>query len=268
MEYVELPPPPGLRHLVHCFWFLRSDHPVSRPQPVVPDGRPELIVHLGEPFARLERDGRWRPQARVLVAGQLLAPIALQPAGPAEVCGIRFTTAGAGNLFPSLPELTGAVEPLVAVNPRLAARLWDAAQASSGRRARVAAMARVLAAFEGDRAEPTVPCAVSALDAPDAPPVQVLARSLGLTTRTLERRVLRATGLSPVALRSVCRFRRAFHLLRGAPPGHWGRVAADSGYADQSHMNRAFRRFAGTSPARFLSGQADLALAFASQGSA
>jgi len=69
MRYEELPPPALWRESVECFW--NAVDPVPRldrpPEHIVPDGCPELIVHLGEPFSR-RLDGRWRraPTARYL----------------------------------------------------------------------------------------------------------------------------------------------------------------------------------------------------------
>ena len=74
------------------------------------------------------------------------------------------------------------------------------------------------------------------------------ADDLGWTTRTLHRRCLTAFGYGPSVLRRVLRFRRAVALLRaGVAPAD---VAARAGYADQPHLSRDVRAFAGVSPAR------------------
>ena len=70
--------------------------------------------------------------------------------------------------------------------------------------------------------------------------------TLGWTTRTLHRRCLTAFGYGPSVLRRVLRFRRAVALLRaGVAPAE---VAARAGYADQPHLSRDVRAFAGVSP--------------------
>jgi len=77
------------------------------------------------------------------------------------------------------------------------------------------------------------------------------ADALGWTTRTLHRRSLAAFGYGPATLRRVLRFRRALALLRaGVAPAD---VAARTGYADQPHLSREVRAFAGASPARTMS---------------
>ncbi|MEW5853648.1 MAG: helix-turn-helix domain-containing protein [Myxococcota bacterium] len=77
-----------------------------------------------------------------------------------------------------------------------------------------------------------------------------VARTLSLSERQLERRFLDRVGLTPKKYASLRRFERAVELAQTAPS--LTRVALDAGYYDQSHFIRDFRRFAGTSPSRFL----------------
>jgi AraC-like DNA-binding protein len=68
----------------------------------------------------------------------------------------------------------------------------------------------------------------------------------GLSTRSIERRVLRATGLTRGMIRQIRRADRAVELIsEGAPPLDVAHVA---GYADQSHLTRSLKRFAGRTP--------------------
>lgn len=77
-------------------------------------------------------------------------------------------------------------------------------------------------------------------------PVAGVADELGVGVRTLHRRSLAAFGYPPQVLARVLRFRRAVGLLRaGRPPSQ---VAAEAGYADQAHLSREVRTFAGTTP--------------------
>jgi AraC-like DNA-binding protein len=72
----------------------------------------------------------------------------------------------------------------------------------------------------------------------------------GLTTRSLERRVARATGLSRGATGRIRRAERAVELLsRGVPPSE---VARRTGYADQPHLTRSLRRLVGQTPAEIV----------------
>jgi AraC-like DNA-binding protein len=70
----------------------------------------------------------------------------------------------------------------------------------------------------------------------------------GWSTRSVERRVARATGLNRGAIARIRRAERAVELLSwGMPPAD---VAARTGYADQSHLTRSLRHLVGQSPAQ------------------
>jgi hypothetical protein len=70
----------------------------------------------------------------------------------------------------------------------------------------------------------------------------------GFSTRSLERRVSRATGLSRGAIGRIRRAERAVELLdRGVAPSD---VARRVGYADQPHLTRSLRRFVGQTPSQ------------------
>jgi hypothetical protein len=69
---------------------------------------------------------------------------------------------------------------------------------------------------------------------------------VGLSSRSVERRVARATGLTRGAVRRIRRAERAVELLgRGLPALE---VARRAGYADQPHMTRSLKRFMGQTP--------------------
>jgi AraC-like DNA-binding protein len=233
---------------------------------VVPDARAEIVLHLGEPFRLVDECGAARRQARALAAGQLLGPIRLEPSSEADVVGIRFRSEAAGAaLGPSLADLTGLVAPLAEVNRTMEGRLLDAVARDAAPVHRAAALSAALSRLALKPPGPLVHRAVTALSEASGRParIQRLARALGTTTRTLERRVRDATGLSPGLLLAISRFRRAFRALGRAPAGSWARVAVDSGYYDQAHLIREFRRFAGAPPGRFFQVDAELARALA-----
>ena len=88
-----------------------------------------------------------------------------------------------------------------------------------------------------------------------------IAHQLGWDRRTLGQRVSREFGVNPVTARSIARFDRAQRLIREGTA--LADAAAVSGYADQPHLTRDFKRFIGASPTRWL---ADEQLPFVQDG--
>ena len=77
----------------------------------------------------------------------------------------------------------------------------------------------------------------------------------GLSARSLERRVSRATGLTRGGIRQIRRAEVAVRMLtEGVAPID---VALRAGYADQPHLTRSLRRFVGQTPAEIAASASD-----------
>jgi transcriptional regulator GlxA family with amidase domain len=84
-----------------------------------------------------------------------------------------------------------------------------------------------------------------------AVPIGSLARDVGWSHKHLIRRFMQQVGLTPKTAARLLRFEHVWRGLSDATPAHWDRIAADGGYADQSHLIRDFREFTGATPADF-----------------
>jgi methylphosphotriester-DNA--protein-cysteine methyltransferase len=73
----------------------------------------------------------------------------------------------------------------------------------------------------------------------------------GLSTRAVERRVARATGLTRGAIRQIQRAERAVELLSAGVPAL--DAVRQAGYADQPHLTRSLKRFVGQTPSQIVS---------------
>ena len=74
-------------------------------------------------------------------------------------------------------------------------------------------------------------------------PVSRVADALGMSERQMRRRSLEPFGYGPKTLARVLRLNGAIDLARSGLA--FADVAADSGYADQAHLARDVREFAG-----------------------
>ena len=255
MRYVEMAPPPDLAPWLRCAWVFASSHVAEAPERIVPDGRPELVVHAAEPFAELDEGGRASPQASAIFAGQLTRPLHLRATGASLVVGLRFHPDGAraflGRPLREANDRRVALEAIVPGSTRALAR--DAAAAPDDTsRVEVAyeLVRRRLASAPAFVDAPVRRCVTSLEDDPRVP-LEALLAIAGLGRRQLERRFADAVGLAPAQLAAVLRFRRAFDLLERDARRPWTEAALAAGYYDQSHFIREFRRYVGCKPSEF-----------------
>ena len=228
MSYREHPVPSRWRGLAECLWTSTAQ---SAPEviDVLPDGCMDVVWSGTELF----------------VAGPDTAPHPFTRTAGRSATGVRFHP----GVLPALlgvpaDALRDTRVPLDVLLPGPARR---ATTLLAGGAAAAPVLGRLAAALPGESPDPGVRAAAvrlargaTAADTADA---------LGWTTRTLHRRSLAAFGYGPAVLRRVLRFRRALALLRsGVAPAD---VAVRAGYADQPHLSRDVRAFAGLSPARF-----------------
>jgi methylphosphotriester-DNA--protein-cysteine methyltransferase len=142
--------------------------------------------------------------------------------------GIGFHPDGAARLFgPCMPELSGKFTSVEDISTSLARKLTPALESPDP-------IAMVEAAL------------LSALGSHD--------RSDLLVTEA-------AVGLSPKLFSRLQRFNHVFRVLETSV-SNWAQTAAACGYYDQAHLIRDCKRFSGTTPAKLLAGDGDLARYF------
>jgi transcriptional regulator GlxA family with amidase domain len=86
---------------------------------------------------------------------------------------------------------------------------------------------------------------------PGAATTERVAARHGVSRRQLERRVRALTNRSPKALAALARFTFVRDALWARPDADLRTLALEAGYADQAHLTRDFRRYAGRSSGEF-----------------
>jgi methylphosphotriester-DNA--protein-cysteine methyltransferase len=261
-EYAEFAPRAALRDFVHCLWMFSAPEDAA-PQPIAPDGRPELIVHTRKSYDEVG-DGAARTQAPVIFAGQLTKPLTLAAQADVLVFGVRFRPDGArGFLGFDLDAATDKrIDLAVEHGDAVIAALRGALRAESRVEARLALIedyVETRIAASGRSVDAIVRAAVTALLAGEEP------ATAEISERQLQRRFKAEVGVSPRELQSVLRFRRVFDEIdRPGPPG-WVEAALAAGYFDQPQMARDFRRYLGMSSRHWAMQRAGLARALTSE---
>lgn len=261
-EYKEFPPRADLAHAVNCVWTFEGEDALAD-QPVVPDGRCELILHCADPYHEY-LPGSATPvrQSPLLFAGQVTRPLTLRAFGPVSVVAVRFNPCGARAF------LNSSLAPFTDRRVALASLFGESASALQ---------ARILAAPTAERtaiAQDFVASRITASRRPfDAFIEQCVALiyadrfsdleaeriRAGISARTMQRRFSEIVGVSPRMLAAIVRFRRVFDALQSSDAANWTEAAHAAGYYDLPQLGRDFRRFTGLPPSAFLSSGPGLA---------
>jgi AraC-like DNA-binding protein len=257
VNYSEVPPDASLAARVECLWSLEAGPaPAPAPTRVFPDGCIELIVHVGPAWSWQPEGGEFEVQPDAFVVGQLTRPFRLAPAGDGLAMGARLRAAGArAVLGADLDRLRDAVTPLGEFWGEAPARdLVQRLRAAVDAVERVALMNEALLRHADDThaAHSAIRVAVAMIlekrgDVAIAP----LAREAGWSERHFARRFEREVGCLPRQFARTVRFQHLLALLGSDSKVDWAGLAWDSGFADQAHLIREFRRFTGATPGSF-----------------
>lgn len=221
----------------------------------LPSGNYPLIIVLDHGFALADsrEAGGWRPLRSSFAAGLSSGPSTVASAGAATCMQVDFTPLGAYRFFRcDLDSLTGRVITFDRLAPGFASALDERVADCPTWEARldlleVLVARRILEVPAGDR---RVTAAYHALTASKgALSITTLANRLDLSRKHLNTLFKREIGLSPKRYARNLRFDLAIQCLSSAQDGiSLAQLAADCGYADQSHFTRDFKTFAGETP--------------------
>jgi AraC-like DNA-binding protein len=242
--------PSGPRRLAGVTMAAFGDQtPVLLDVEMVPHPSVMIILNLGEQAVVVD-DGSGGVARQRIVAG--LAPQGVRGQGSAgnfQCLQVRLSPVVAYAVLGAAPELTGAVRALedlwgpdaVRIEERLrAARTWDERF--------VIAETAVARRYDAGRAvDPEVAFCWERIGASRGRArVEQLAAEAGWSRKRLWSRFRAQVGLTPKRAAQLVRFDYAAHrLAAGHSPAA---VAAESGYADQSHLHRDVMAFTGVTP--------------------
>ena len=247
MRYAEYSPSPALARIAECYWILEG-HGTGVPEPIIPDGRIEIILHYGVRFERHHVDGTVERQPASLIVGQILAPMSLGYRGQAGVAAIRLRPAAAravvGGAATDVTNRAVDLEDMFGSTATLRERLALAADDAVRVRLLEAWLGSIVRSGVSDAIEAAVNEMVTSGGAIGLPAV---AQTAGLSVRQLERRFLTDVGVAPKAFARLVRLQAALRCIAEGQP--LAEVAHACGYYDQPHMTRDFSRLAETSPA-------------------
>jgi AraC-like DNA-binding protein len=214
----------------------------------VPHPAVTVFIDLGDGLLVDQASGQ---RLRGSCAAGLVPGVALRGRGREIEClQIRLSPAVAHAVLGASPEISGTVAAFADLWGRDAARFHEQLRAASSWDERFALAEAALAGRQaaGRAVDPEIAFAWERLTASGGQVrVERLAAATGWSRKRLWSRFRSQIGLTPKRAAQLVRFDHAAHrLAAGRRPAL---VAAESGYADQSHLHHEVMAFAGMTPA-------------------
>ena len=258
--------PPDLQGWIRLIWALTADG-TSDDSPeeksgdgaelVVPDGHPELIFNLGDPFAqRAPGQDTFRLQPAAILNGQLRASMMLRATGRVQLVGIRLQPWALGAL--TRTPASRLSDQWIAVGDAGSRLLPDLADALAHCQSHAEAFHTVVAHLRTQLGRTQLPpqrlmSVVSHLSQnATVLDLSVIRNNAGLSERVMQRMFENDVGLTPKQLAKITRIQHAVRARRETAHGTWARAALDAGYYDQSHFNKDFRAIVGCTPTELI----------------
>ena len=250
MDYAEYPAPPDLRRHVRCLWRLRDDTPSDEIQVIYPDGCCELLAELGVPLQMHAVDGEVRSDQPFCFAAQQRGPVRLRAAGPVLCIGIRLQPAASAIVAgPRLAGLRDHAPDLQTLDVAFASAFAAAARLSAKADDPQPLWQFLRPVCDTFLLDAKIEKAVALLDAADGDVrISALAKTLGISLRTLQPRFLATVGMTPKEYARVRRLQALLQSLDEEQPDI-AAAAAMHGYSDQAHATHDLVRWTGTTPA-------------------
>ena len=251
--YVLRRPAAPLREFIEHYWFVldAAGESVDLHVEVFVDARADLIFNFGAPYRREVIAGPTNEIGASNFDAQRLVPIRIEQHGRVRVGGVRFHLGGVGPFTSAhLADRSGRTCPPQMVFGAEATGLEG--ELRGERDPDVAA--RLLDEFflERLRRFGPHPAFFRALDVARASDGSAdfaeMTDAAGLSRRHIERLFARELGFPPKTVARVLRFQRALKGLMTNPDGSLSALATSTGYYDQAHFIRDFKRFTGGIP--------------------
>ncbi|MBE7169028.1 MAG: helix-turn-helix transcriptional regulator [Williamsia sp.] len=258
MIYQEYLPAFPLRKYIDCYWYHVFDGTHTREEPPVqrclPLGSVELIIQTGAKPCFINQRGVWEKSAAVYFTGLYTETAFWKTGVNTPMFSIRLKPEGLWDLFhfPSAL-LVNQVIDAEAVLGKAATQMCNEMLGIDDSSLLIQIAERFLMQWllkrKTDRDYVAEACRLIR-QSPGSFSIETLSQTLYVSKRQLERCFKQQFGTSPKTYQQIIRFRNAYRYARklGLPEVSWVDVSYESGYADQSHLIRDFKKFSGEVP--------------------
>lgn len=241
-------PSPHLSHLIRHFLVLESDHVELMDHHFFPDGNSGMVFHYGSPFKQ-------HPDS--FIYGQVSKFLHIQSTGKIGMLIVVFQPYGS-HLLLGIPahELSDELIPLSELWKTAARDLEEQVISAPDNGKRIEILESFLSKKSGLclEADPIITQSLSMIYADHGlSPIHELNKTLQVSERQLERKFKAHIGVSPKNFSNIIRLQFFLKLFRTtSSEKNLTEIAYESGYYDQAHLIREFRKNVGLSPGQYI----------------
>ena len=234
-------PPDILQNYIYSFWFFRNNTGGEINFPVVPDGRSDIIYYLNNSKKIADLEG---PLITGVMESAKLVPIS----DKMELFGVGFKPGILWYMLKTdMKELKDKMCSLSEINNELPEVLQI--DKNAGDEGIVSCISNKLEEIlSGISLDDSFLKTVKELCNNPEITISELANIGGFSVKTLERSFGRRIGLSPKTFARIMRFQKAHRMISRQGLADLVEVALSSGYFDQSHFNREYKKLVGFNP--------------------
>jgi AraC-like DNA-binding protein len=258
VEITEYKPLSPLDSFVEFYWTggFNTGRIPRFSQFVMPNGYVELIIHLTDLHCDLQSGTSWGQSPDYTVIGLHTRPYEVRFRSHVRTFGIRFKPEGVFNLFGVPASLfSERFEDMEFVLGRpfrdFCSRLREAGNIHQQRNLTHQYLLRQLNDHHPEKTY--LNCAAELIrNAKTASRVEELPGLVYISRRQLEREFRDKVGLTPKQYMRIARLNAINRYLLSGSTLNLGSLSLEAGFADQAHLCREFKTFAGLPPARFM----------------
>jgi len=256
MKEVEFIVPKDLEPFINCIMVKESDSPTSHTNiPLYADGYPGIMFQQAENgFYLLPRK---KKLSELFLYGQTLDPISLDVKGPYNFVVFQLYPFASKYLLGVDPKkLNGECYDLLQVDHIDVTTYRKALINSFDLEEQVKIISDLMLELirsnkvnHDDRIQQAITIIIKHKGQVT---IKTIREQLFLTERTFERNFMSQVGLTPKQFAKIIQFQSSLHQLTEANFNKLIEIGIDSGFADQSHFIRAFKKYTGQTPSYYL----------------